>query len=191
MSVGVSAQWQYGVHVAAGYSNFIEKNKESSVQPANAYFKRPAYALGAEVAYTIFTTKFQAASGLDFESFAAENRIPDNYPLPANYTGQTRWDERFYALSVPVKVNYKFEEWLRLNVGVVNTFLVKTPDEAWNKGINRYVLGFTGGLDFIIKKHFTVGASYYKDLKPLMKWSDFDVFYYRQEICVKVGYLFH
>lgn len=193
------AQIKFTVYGKCGISNFIEKNNEPSIVVANNYTHLPSYTIGAEGLYTFNNTKIGMISGINFSLFSAQNHIPDDFfnnqtPLIPPYTGPMEWNERFYSLSIPVKVNYKFEEWLHLNAGFANTFHLK--NDKISKKTNIYTLNFVGGFDFVIKKKFVFGIMYYRDILPSMrllklpsKTETHNVKYFVEQITVKIGYV--
>jgi len=190
-----SAQIKFGIHANYGISKFIEKNNEPSVVIGNYYTSLPSYTVGSEALYFFNNSKFGIVSGLNFASFASENHMPDDFNDP-NYTGQLKWKENFYSLSLPLKVNYKFEEWVHINAGLSNTLILNEPDEIFIQKINKYTLNFTGGIDFIIKQRIIIGASYYRDILPTMerlkeppKPETYNIKYSIEQITIKLGYI--
>ena len=202
-TLSLFAQIRYCVYTKGGFSNFIEKNYEKNFQIANDYTALPSFNLGADVYLPFFKadlTDFQFITGLDFGSFAAKNNIPDSFfekenPINPPFMGPRSWDERFYSLSVPVKVNFKFEKWVHIYGGLVYTFYLNKPEDIFDKKVYKNTLNFTGGIDFLIMNHFTLGASYYRNLTPSMKFFIPDqesksTYWYVQQVCLKVGYVF-
>lgn len=163
-----SAQLNYNFHVSYGFSNLRETNKETAVQVGNYYTKLPSYSFGCGLYVPIKESKFQLLSGIDFLSLASKNHMPDDFNTPG-YTGPKSWEERFYSVSVPLCLSYKFERWISLNVGFTNTIHINEPENMTDKKINHYTIGFTGGVDFIIKKRYTIGVNYYRDIIPTAK----------------------
>ncbi len=192
------AQIKYSVHANCGISNFIEKNKEPSLITANRYTRLPSFTVGTEGLYTFNNSKIGIISGVNISLFASENHMPDDFEVPPfspPYTGPMEWKEKLYSLSIPLKLNYNFEEWLHFNAGFANTFHLKN-DNISAKKINIYTLSFVGGFDFVIKKKFTIGAMYYRDilpsmklLKPLSNTETFNIKYSIEQITLKIGYI--
>ncbi len=194
-------QIKYTIHANCGISNFIEKNNEPSVVVGNSYTYLPSYTIGGEGLYVFNNSKMGIISGLNFSLFSSENHMPDDFfsqsgsSFESPYTGEKKWNERFYSLSVPIKVNYKLEKWLHFNAGLANTFHLKNENISGQK-INVYTLNFVGGFDFLIKKKFVVGAMYYRDILPSMrllksspKTDTYNIKYSVQQITVKIGYI--
>lgn len=188
-------QIQLEIYTNYGISNFKEKNNEFSVVMGNYYTSLPSYSIGVEMLLPIKDSKLGAKSALAFSSFAAENHMPDDFVDPY-YTGPRSWDERFYAISVPLKLNYKFENWLHINAGLSNTIILNEPKEIFIHKINRYTLNISSGVDFIIKKRFVVGLMYFRDIIPIMvsliepsKPDTWDIKYSVEQITLKIGYV--
>jgi hypothetical protein len=189
------AQLRYDIHLDYGYSNFNERNKETSVQVGNYYTKLPSYSIGCGLYVPFKETKFQLLSGIDFLSLASKNHMPDDFNDP-NYTGPKSWEERFYSLSIPLKLGYCFEKWININFGISNTFHVSKPDEMWDKRIINYTIGFSGGIDFLFKKKFILGCNYYRDIIPTAKLlqlpsktDTYNISYSFELISIKIGYI--
>jgi hypothetical protein len=182
------------VYAKGGLSNFIEKDEEESIKIANYYTRMPSFNVGADVILPIFhkdSSNFKFVAGLDFGYYSAQSNVPERWYSDPQWNGPIKWEDRFYSLSIPVKLNFKFEKWIYLYGGLVNSFQLNTPKNLKDSKINRYSLSFTGGIDFIIMKRFITGASYYRNITPVMKYSDnCDIYYYVQQITVKVGYIF-
>lgn len=192
----VFAQIEFSVYGNYGLSNFIEKNSETIVV-GNYYNKLPSYSLGGEMLYSFSNSNLGLISGLNYSSFGAENHMPDDFVDP-NYTGSRSWEERFYSLSLPLKANYTIEEWVRLNAGLVNTIHLSKPTDLTTKKMNTYTLSFAGGVDFIIKRRFIIGAMYYRDILPTMlllkappKPETYDIKYSIEQYSIKIGYIFN
>ncbi len=190
-----NAQLKFNIHANFGTSRFIEKNNEPAVVIGNYYTSLPTYSVGFEALYPFGNSKLGLKSGLAFSSLAAENHMPDDFNNPS-YTGPKSWAERFYALSLPLKLNYKFEEWVHINMGLSNTIILNKPNEIFIQKINKYTLNFTGGFDFIIKQRIIIGASYYRDILPTMvrlkdttNPEQYDIKYSIEQITLKVGYV--
>jgi len=200
-SACLSAQVRYGVYAKGGVSDFIERNFEKSVKFGNSYSSLPSYNFGVDVIFPFSksdSSVFQFISGIDFGSFAAKNSMSESFSAPG-YDGPYSWNERLYSLSIPAKVNFKFERWVHVYGGFVYTFNLNKPEEMWNKKFNKSTLSVTGGVDFFILNRFVVGASYYRNVTPLMKilkkphelkTETFKCSYYVQQICLKIGYIF-
>lgn len=190
------AQIKFSIYGNYGISKFIEKNNEPTVIIGNYYTSLPSFSIGADALYSFDNSKFGIISGLDFSSFAAENHMPDDFNYPS-YTGPKSWDERLYALSLPIKLNFKYEEWAHINVGLSNTFILNEPNEITINKINHYTLNFIGGFEFVIKQRFKIGASYYRDILPTMvclKGSSnpeaYNINYFVEQFTVKIGFVF-
>lgn len=190
----VTAQINFGIHANFGFSKFIEKNREPAVVVGNYYTTLPSFSIGLDALYSFNNTKFGFITGMNISSFASENNMPDDFDDPS-YTGARSWDERFYTLSLPLKVNYKFEEWVHINAGLSNTLILNEPKEIFIQKINKYTLNFTGGVDFIIKQRFLIGATYYRDILPTMiRLKDksnpetYDIKYSIEQITLKIGF---
>jgi hypothetical protein len=188
------AQIKFGIHANYGISNIIEKNNESSVVDGNYYSSLPSYSIGSDAFYSFNDSNFGIISGLNFSSFASENHLPDDFIDP-NYKGQRKWVEKFHSLSFPIKLNYQFEEWIHLNVGIANTIHLTKTKDITTKKINDYTLNFTGGIDFIIKQRMVIGVMYYRDLLPTMlllqeppKPETYNIKYSVEQITIKVGF---
>lgn len=189
------SQIKFDIHANYGVSKYIVRNNESSVVDANYYTSLPSYAVGTEALYSFSGSKFGIVSGLNYVSFASENNMPDDFNDP-NYTGPKKWNERFNSLMIPVKLNYQFEKWVHVNVGVANTIHFIKPKDITTKKINDYTLNFIGGIDFIIKRRLIVGAMYYRDIRPTMLLlkapplpETYNVKYYIEQITFKIGYI--
>ena len=199
LSANLSAQIRYGVHLKGGVSNFIEKNYTVG-NVANYYTFLPSYNLGGDIIFPFskadssnfrFISDFQFISGLDFGIYGAQNNVPKRWYTLPEWKGPTKWNERLYSLSVPLKLNFKFEKWVHIYGGVVNTFNVAKNKELSYKIVSLYTLNFTGGIDFLIYDRFVIGASYYRNLTHTWKYIPEDkIFYYVEQFSVKIGYVF-
>jgi len=188
-------QLNYDFHVSYGFSILKEINKEASVQVGNYYTKLPSYSFGCGLYLPIKETKFQILSGINFLSLAAKNHMPDNFNNPGN-TGPMSWEERFYSLNVPINLSYKFERWVFLNGGFSNTIHLNKPENMSDKKINHYIIGFSGGVNFLIKKRLTLGVNYYRDIIPTAKLlqlpsktDTYKISYSFEEVTLKIGYI--
>jgi len=194
LSAAVSAQMRYGVYVKGGASNFIERDYEGGKNMANYYTFLPSYNLGADVIFPFFKadlSNFQFITGLDFGMYEAQSNVPERWYSQPEWVGPIKWDMRLYSLSVPLKLNFRFEEWVHVYGGVVNTFNVASNKEMGYRIIRPYTLNFTGGVDFLIYDRFVIGASYYRNLTHAWKYfSGVDIFFYVQQFSVKIGYVF-
>jgi len=207
LSAILSAQVRYGIHVKGGYSNFVETDYDKIIDVVNVYTKLPSFNLCADVIIPFIkadSSAFQFVTGLDFGSFAAKNSLPDYFfdreddPFNPPYTGPRSWNERFYSLSAPFKLNFKFEKWLYIYGGLAYTCHINKPDEIRDKKISRHTVSLIGGIDFLMLNRFILGASYYKNLTPSMKLLEKSldsksetakIFWHVQQISVKIGYI--
>lgn len=189
LSTGVFAQIRYGVHLTGGFSNIIEKNySKPYVSIANYYTALPAYGVGVDIIIPISDTNFHINTGFDFGSFAAKNNIPEHWkPSISNPDG---WTERFYYVSLPVEIGFRFEKWVHVHAGIANKFQLNKPKET-GQDMNRYTPDITGGVDFLVKNRFVIGASYSRNLTSVMKSNHSDkISYFVQQAVLKIGYVF-
>lgn len=191
------AQFNYDLHLNYGYSILREDNKETTVQVGNYYTELPSYSFGCGLYVPIKETKFQILSGIDFISLASKNHMPDDFNAPG-YTGPISWEERFYSITVPFSLSYKFEKWLFLNGGFFNTVHLNEPENMTDKKINHYTIGFTGGIYFLIKKRYSIGVNYCRDIIPTAKLlqlpsktETYKIYFPFEQLNIKLGVLLH
>ncbi len=191
------SQIKFEIHANCGASNFIEKSKEEFVVTNNYYTYQPSYMVGTECLYNFKSSRFGIISGLNFISFGAKNHMKDLTPSPfaPPYTEPTEWNERVYALSIPLKLNYQFEKWIYINAGFANTLNIIKDKKIVYKKVNFYTLNFVAGFDFIIRKRFIIGAMYHRDILPTMNGiklspeETLKIKYNIEQITVKIGYV--
>ena len=187
------AQLKFCIHANCGISTFIEKDNEPQLEIGNYYTALPSYGFGGDAVYSFKNSKFGIISGLNVSSFASENHLPDHFIIPEYGWPDKRrnWEERFYSLSIPLQLNYKFEEWIHINGGLSNTVHLNKPkDIIFSKKINQYTLNFIGGIDFVIKQRVIIGAMYYRDIIPTMLYKNTDdIKYSIEQITVKIGFI--
>ncbi len=188
------AQISYEIFTDIGYNNFIEEDKDSTIDVGNTYTGLPFFSVGTEALLTI-KEQFYISSGLSYALISAKNKTP--HTSSHNTGTASQWKERLHTLSVPLKLGLKPEDWMRIYAGVSNTFYLNTPKEMFDKKVNTYALSFIGGVDFIIKERFTLGASYTRNITPMSELlqlpstsQTYDIKYYTSQIGIKLGYIF-
>jgi hypothetical protein len=121
--------------------------------------------------------------------------MPDDFNSP-DYTGPMSWEERFYSLNIPINLVYKFERWVFLYGGLSNTINLNKPENMFDKKINHYTLGISGGINFLIKNRLIVGVNYYRNIIPTAKLlqlpsktDTYKISYSFEQINLKIGYI--
>jgi hypothetical protein len=68
--------------------------------------------------------------------------------------------------------------------------MVNSPPFSLQYKNRGYVLGFSGGVDLILKKKYIVGLDYYRDLTPTFQYNtDINIDYISQQFGLKLGYI--
>ncbi len=190
----LTAQIQLGAHANIGVSRFVEKNNtQGSIEVVNYYTHLISFSGGADIFYWFKDTDFGLNSGINFSYFGSNKNLDENTVFPVE---PYSLEQRVYSLSLPIRVNYKFEKWLYFNAGLANTFHVKESDNFKIENLNIYTLSFIGGFEFIIKDKIGIGAEYYRDIRPTIASlkgglsPDVDIEYQIEQITLKISYLF-
>lgn len=131
-------------------------------------------------------------AGLNFVSYKTQNDVSkfiDEFsPHQIKY-----WDETYYALTLPIGINFRFEEWLQLYGGLLNTFYLahNTKGLAPDRNTEPYTYGVTAGVNLVFAKCLLIGVNYSREL------SHFTTFYprpdehgYFDQISGRIGYFF-
>lgn len=197
----LSAQIISDVHLFGGFSNLRMKNKEVSVVLGNFYTKLPCYGIGSDIILPFKYSSFGVGAGINFSSLAAKNNMPNDFEIDTTYnppyTGPRNWEERFYAIHIPVFLNYKFEKWLEFSTGITNNFYLNKPKEIYDKKINKYTLSFNIQVVFVAKEKIYIGLVYDTELSPVAQQQGYypdtylqKIYYYYESIAIKIGYRF-
>ncbi|HOK50605.1 MAG: outer membrane beta-barrel protein [Bacteroidales bacterium] len=194
----IFAQPQTDIYVGAGYSNFSIKDYEKSVQWGNYYTKLPCYSFGSNISFPFIFSSLRIGSGVQFISLATQENMPDDFetsPYSPPYTGPRNWNIRFYAISVPAFLNYKFEKWLEFKAGIANNFYLNKPKEIYYWKTKKYTLSFNAQTTIVLKEKIYLAVEYSTDITSvgqLQLGNDLNrIFTYFESINLKVGYRFN
>ncbi|HKM93758.1 MAG TPA: hypothetical protein VJY41_08915 [Prolixibacteraceae bacterium] len=197
-----SGQIKYGIAINGGGSNLMLRNKSfiydeegsivgKSYNSVNFYTSNYMYGIEGFVIEPLRQSKFSLEQGLAFESVSYFNNIPQ-----VEFANDTifakNWEERFYDLSIPLKIRYNITKWFVLNGGIDNVFNLKLKSEVGsNLHSNIYRLKGELGFDVIFFEKLILGCKYSNDITPLYRYQNDDRVSFRiQSVSVKLGVVF-
>ena len=180
------AQIKYGVESGFVLTNYIESGWVSAL--ANEHLPTMSFNLGGNAGINLWKSDFNIQVGILYTYWRVKMKIPDAVvPHAAPYVDRLSWTEKFHSFDMPLIIQYKYEEWLVPNIGLVGSFNI--CDEFKNHSLNLFSYGWTAGVDFFIYKHYIIGAKYFKELTPMGRNIN-ENNCYRQYYGLKLGYLF-
>jgi len=174
------------LYMESGIGNLIEKNWELYILIGNSYDTyKPYFGLKVTSDFPIMNDKLYAEYGLGMRYFQTFMGLKDYIPL----NSMVKKNDHF-TIQVPLKLNYKYEEFIFIAAGFENRFMVNSPPFSLQYKNRGYVLGFSGGVDLILKKKYIVGLDYYRDLTPTFQYNtDINIDYISQQFGLKLGYI--
>ncbi len=101
------------------------------------------------------------------------------------------WSERIYAINIPLKLHYKFDDWLIFNSGISGSVPVARQFHYKDENMKTYFayLNFSAGFDIKIK-NFCLSAEYQRGISNVMETPWADIYYTEQTIVVGFGIMF-
>jgi hypothetical protein len=171
------------MYIGIGVSNLIETNWEEHDIVANSYKPASSFCSGLLGTKNLGNENINFKTGIGYELLSTKVDIKEEFEDPElNYEADIT---HFNRLTIPFLIQYTFEDWLLLNLGLKNNILIRNEKL---KNYNLYTLALGGGFDFVIKKKYKVGLIYNRDLTPFRKINNQEIYYYSNNLNIKLTY---
>lgn len=180
---------EYRIFGLYGASNFLAHSKVNVAMPFNAYSIAPSFGFGAELYYPFDGLDMGVQVGLSLSSFSAIN----SFRRVAN-SSQQKWKERMYSGSLYFGIHSTIIRFLYASLSLSNDINTDASAMQYNSTVNRYSLGATGELYYLISNQISLGVQYHRDITATMKYTDshtsYTANYAKAHIALKLCYRF-
>ena len=169
------SQIDVGLKFGIGQSN-VHYQQVGQTVLANQFKPLIGFEGGIALQHKISKSKFYLCSDILFSSIGARNYVPEgNIPIDPNDPNSPKpsqtWDERTNYISIPFFIKYDFFDFLNVQGGLNNGFLLNQPNKSSLGVWKTYDPGFLLGMNIKIS-HFELGVNYKQGLMNIRKEND-------------------
>lgn len=175
-NISAFSQLRIAAHAGIGQSLIDKLSLDDGISTSSAYSEALTYNVGATAYYQLSTSSLDLMAGLNYEFLSSE--VDDLFPHDDGIV-RLPWNEDFHRITLPIGINFRFDEWLQLYAGYLSYFNVAYSERKespvyypGNPIINFYSSGVTAGVNLVFYQRFLIGFNYSRELSYSIQFDE-------------------